>query len=179
MKIKQVKNMIAGLFPAIFAPAFDRCRNARELEVVAEALRIAGKDAVEREQEFLRFESQAKANVKLIEHKLTILEEEFEKRRTQFDVIREPVIPQEEVILYDVKELVTTLGMQGFKNRIGLIKAVREVSNLGLKEAKDLVDDVLENGARRSVFRGPQEKAAVAARVLNAVGGVTERKESI
>ena len=57
-------------------------------------------------------------------------------------------------------------------NKIGVIKAVREVTNLGLKEAKDLVD-----GAPKPVLeKVSKEDAEKAKTQLEAAGGSVELK---
>ena len=57
-------------------------------------------------------------------------------------------------------------------NKIGVIKAVREVTNLGLKEAKDLVD-----GAPKTVKEGVnKEDAAKIKAQLEAAGAKVEVK---
>ena len=57
-------------------------------------------------------------------------------------------------------------------NKIGVIKAVREVTNLGLKEAKDLVD-----GAPKNVKEGVNKADAESiAKKLEEAGGQVEIK---
>ena len=57
-------------------------------------------------------------------------------------------------------------------NKIGVIKAVREVTNLGLKEAKDLVE-----GAPQNVVEGVSKDAANDAKAkLEAEGATVEVK---
>jgi large subunit ribosomal protein L7/L12 len=51
----------------------------------------------------------------------------------------------------------TVMLMEAGANKIGVIKAVREVTNLGLKEAKDLVD-----GAPKTVKEGVSKADAEA-----------------
>jgi hypothetical protein len=119
------------------------------------------------------------AKVSFLEAKVTTIEEEVAARRVP--VIETMRDPQEEVLLVPPPLGPATAGepVRDLRNKIGLIKAVREVSNMGLKEAKDLVEDVLDRGAKKSVFKGSLEKAAVAVRVLAAAGGTTERKETL
>jgi hypothetical protein len=179
MKIKQIRRLIANLFPEEFAPVFERCYNAREIEVVTEALKLALAHAVKREQEYFLHTAKVQAKVSFLEAKVTTIEEEVAARRVP--VIETMRDPQEEVLLVPPPLGPATAGepVRDLRNKIGLIKAVREVSNMGLKEAKDLVEDVLDRGAKKSVFKGSLEKAAVAVRVLAAAGGTTERKETL
>ena len=66
------------------------------------------------------------------------------------------------------------MGRQGSAggNKIGVIKAVREVTNLGLKEAKDVVD-----GAPKVVKEGvSKEEAATIKKKFEEVGATVEIK---
>ena len=57
-------------------------------------------------------------------------------------------------------------------NKIGVIKAVREITGLGLKEAKDLVE-----GAPKAVKEGlPKADAEAAAKKLEEAGATVELK---
>ena len=68
-------------------------------------------------------------------------------------------------------EFTVTLTDAG-ANKIGVIKAVREVTNLGLKEAKDLVD-----GAPKTVKEGVnKEESAKMKEKLTAAGATVELK---
>ena len=57
-------------------------------------------------------------------------------------------------------------------NKVSVIKAVREITGLGLKEAKDLVD-----GAPKTVKEAlPKEEAEKLKKTLEAAGAVVELK---
>lgn len=57
-------------------------------------------------------------------------------------------------------------------NKIAVIKAVREITNLGLKEAKDLVD-----GAPKEVKTGiPKDEAEAIKKKITEAGGTVEIK---
>ena len=59
-------------------------------------------------------------------------------------------------------------------NKVGVIKAVREITGLGLKEAKDLVD-----GAPKAVKEGaPKADAEAAKKKLEEAGAKVELKET-
>ena len=74
--------------------------------------------------------------------------------------------PVEEQTEFDV--VLTDFGA----NKINVIKAVRELTNLGLKEAKDLVE-----GAPKSVKEGvPREEADTAAAKLREAGATVDVK---
>ena len=98
MKIKHYRKLAAGLFPAQFAPVFERAYTSKEVSLIADAIGIAARDANRREIEFIHSQARVQADVTLLEHKIQVLEEQFSKR---FDVatVREPVVPQEEVFL--------------------------------------------------------------------------------
>lgn len=55
-------------------------------------------------------------------------------------------------------------------NKIGVIKAIREVTNLGLKEAKDVADACDTRGLQVILPRAPLAKADRAAATLRAAG---------
>jgi len=158
---------------------FEKAYTAKEVKLVADAIGIAARDANKREFEFLEVRARLDANLQLLEHKVNVISEQLERALTP-SAVREPLVPQEEVFLVPPSGPATAGDPpHDLRNKIGLIKAVREVSNLGLKEAKDLVEHVIDRGFKMSVFKGPLEKAAVAVRILKAAGGTVERKESI
>jgi large subunit ribosomal protein L7/L12 len=73
-----------------------------------------------------------------------------EEEKTEFDIVLKDVGP----------------------NKIQVIKAIREITNLGLKEAKDLVD-----GAPATVkAAAPKEEAEAAKTKIEATGAVVELK---
>jgi len=73
-----------------------------------------------------------------------------EEEKTEFDIVLKEVGP----------------------NKIQVIKAIREITNLGLKEAKDLVD-----GAPATVkAAAPKEEAEAAKTKIEATGAVVELK---
>ena len=66
----------------------------------------------------------------------------------------------------------TVVLKSGGANKIGVIKAVREVTNLGLKEAKDLVD-----GAPKTVKEGvSKDEAATIKKKFEEAGAKVEIK---
>ena len=74
--------------------------------------------------------------------------------------------PAEEKTEFDV--ILTTVG----EKKINVIKVVREVTSLGLKEAKDLVE-----GAPKTVKEGvPKDEAAEIKKKFEAVGAQVELK---
>ncbi len=181
MKIKQLRQVVAGLFPAQFAPVFARAYTAKEISLVADAIGVAARDANKREMDFVVANARTQATIDMLSSRLQVAEENLDRFLAQSKI---PVAtvrdPQEEVFLVPPQSGPATAGSPpaDLRNKIGLIKAVREVSNLGLKEAKDLVEDVLDRGLNKSVFKGSLEKAAVADRIIKAAGGTTLRKEA-
>ncbi len=81
-----------------------------------------------------------------------------------------------------------TLVSVNTSNKIGVIKVVRELTNLGLKEAKDLVDGVTgpsvysrenilqgyEGGKPHVLFTGQPDRVEAAAKLLREAGCVVE-----
>jgi len=66
----------------------------------------------------------------------------------------------------------TVVLSQAGGNKIGVIKAIREITNLGLKEAKDLVD-----GAPKTVKEGiPKAEAEEIKKKLTEAGATVEIK---
>lgn len=66
----------------------------------------------------------------------------------------------------------TVVLAQAGGNKIGVIKAIREITNLGLKEAKDLVD-----GAPKTVKEGvPKAEAEEIKKKLTEAGATVEIK---
>jgi large subunit ribosomal protein L7/L12 len=66
----------------------------------------------------------------------------------------------------------TVILANGGANKIGVIKAIRELTNLGLKEAKDLVD-----GAPKEVKAGVnKEEAETMKKKITEAGGTVEIK---
>jgi large subunit ribosomal protein L7/L12 len=77
-----------------------------------------------------------------------------------------PAEPVEEQTQFDV--VLTSFG----EKKIQVIKAVRELTNLGLKEAKELVE-----GVPKPVKEGvSKEEAAAAKKILEDAGGTVEVK---
>ena len=62
----------------------------------------------------------------------------------------------------------TVMLMEAGANKVSVIKAVREITGLGLKEAKDLVD-----GAPKSVKEGVSKEDAAAIKAKLDEGGAT------
>jgi ribosomal protein L7/L12 len=176
MKLRDLKQVVGGLFPPIFLVAFERCHSLSEVKAVIFALQIAREEVRRIEDVYLGKESERLVELATMKAQLAQLEARLESF-TAVATVREP---QEEVLLVPPPAGPATeaVGPERFKYRIGLIKAVREVTGKGLAEAKDLVDDILDKNEKKTVFKGPLDKATVAVRVLSAAGGVTERKEA-
>jgi rhodanese-related sulfurtransferase len=181
MKLKQVRRLIASMFPAECGPLFDRCSSGRELQLVADAFVVAGKEISARDLEHMKAEAEHLAAVRLMAHKIDVLEEAVAAREVPLATVRDA---QEEVFVVPPPpgQIINDLDPprpQGL-NRIAMYKAVRDINpSMLLKDAKDLVDSVLDKGDKKSVFKGQIERAAAAARILKDAGFHTERKEAI
>jgi ribosomal protein L7/L12 len=172
MKLREFKKIIAGMHPAAFAPAFERCHNVSEVQVAIEAFGLARAELSNIEKRYRERDLEQMQAVAVLEARIDLLDQQIASR--QMVQVREAEEPREEVILTKVQPQVG----RTFVDRIEVIKAVREVSGMGLKDAKDLVDEVADKGFERKLFTGVTSKAAVAARVLEAAGGVVVRKEA-
>jgi ribosomal protein L7/L12 len=179
MKLRDAKRLVSKLFHASFAPAFDRCHNISELEVVAETLMLAGKLEEQRERDMAKLHGEEMSKLLLATAKLDarIMHLESEAERRTKDMLQmkidraqaeqrpvnelEPKMPQ---TLFDVGLLNPGL------NKIGVIKAVRMITNLGLKEAKDLVDESATLGMRMVLRDASLSAANKAAEQLREVG---------
>lgn len=73
-----------------------------------------------------------------------VLFEDFEAARELAYLILEMTTPKSELLLKRAIELVDSRSNLGWK--IGLIKALRELDKLGLKEAKDVIDSMFDRG---------------------------------
>ena len=70
------------------------------------------------------------------------------------------------------KDEFTVILTNAGANKIGVIKAIREITNLGLKEAKDLVD-----GAPKEIKAGiPKDEAEAIKKKITDAGGEVEIK---
>ena len=173
MKLKQVRRLVADLFPKECEPVFDRCYTTKEISLVASAFQIAAGTIAKFTREKAVAEAQFQAALDSLEARILSLE-------TQLDAVKfSQVRPPEEVV--------ETVVLTGFtlpengvaRSKIELIKVLREATGMTLMGAKAIVEDVVDHGYHREVFKGSQAKAAVAARILAGYGGVTERKEAI
>ena len=77
------------------------------------------------------------------------LEEKWGVKAAPVAVAAGPAAPAQAAPAVEEKTEFTVILKDAGTNKIGVIKAVREVTNLGLKEAKDMVD-----GAPKSVKEG-------------------------
>lgn len=169
MKLKEFKNYMASYFAPEFGVVLSACRTFREVQLVAEACRIAKTSFAEMALKSALYEARMQTSLEGLESRIKHAEKEIEAR--QFVQARAPEQALEEVSLTGVPV--------GFQNKIGLIVAIRKASDMALKDAKDLSEDVLDRGLTRVVFKGSPAKAAVAAQVLSEVGGIVERKEVV
>lgn len=176
MKIKELRRFAAINFPPELVPVFDACHTVREIEFVCAAARTMAVMVSRVHDKLLVAETTFSCQLESMKGRVEALEEQIRLSGSLAIRVERGGEPQEEVFLVRASESIRENAK--FNNRIGLIKAVREVSNMGLMEAKALIEDVIDRGTPRSVFKGSTSKAAVAARVLDAAGGITERKEA-
>lgn len=77
---------------------------------------------------------------------LALLAEKHHCTTASIEIIDAPFAVPETMAWTSIPEqLKTLLSYCTSENKLGVIKVVREMTGLGLKEAKDLVDDSLDN----------------------------------
>ena len=180
MKIKDLRRFASTLFPYAFSSLFDRCSTKREIELVTDAFKRATDAANKRELEFVTRECAVLAKVQFLEAKVETVEAALDRvqQQPQIAQVREPRSELRDITFTGAKP-VEFPGGGAMINKIGLIKAIREITNLGLREAKDLVERVVDHKYPTKVFSGPKEGAKRAAQLLADVGGVSLEKEIV